>query len=513
MKLNYEILRTELAEKIKCKVGGINNDCGLIESPMLYDQGMLTSPECCYLSESIPPRDGNFEKKTLFIIFGVVLEESLKECKDSILYFSAPQSMLVVMNAIEGIFTKYRQWEEDLHESLLESGSLDALLQLSLPIFENPLFLIDSRFYVLAYAATDLAPDFVRPKEKVPEIWIIQGKDELIRARIVHEEPYYKHLPNDYRRLFINLSEGEYLLGNLSIQASHRELRECDGYLLTHLASVVRTAMLRSGPDVSERRSLLEKMMSEIISGGVVDEEEFKRVLSGYGVTQGEQFRCLAIRIPMPSEKEYIRNFLHHLGTQIPAMYVPTDGEIAAMVLSASRAERQGIDVIAILEDKLKSFGFRVGLSDKYDNWFFTQQYFAQARYALESAEAKQDGIYVSLFADCCLDYILENCTGNLRPSMLWKEGFRRLLEHDINGRADYINTLRAYLDNNLNAQRAAAALHISRNSLLSQLERINALLGEDLRDPKVRFRYELSLLLYDKYINEYSRSVNTTAL
>ena len=502
MKLNYEILRAELAEKINCKVRGINNNCGLIESPMLFEPGMVTSSECCYITESIPPKESNSAKKSIFIIYGVVSEESLKDCKDSILYFSAPQSMLYVMNAIEGIFTKYRQWEKDLLESLFKSGSLDTLLQLSLPIFENPLILIDSRYYVLAYAAPDLPPDFVRPKE-VDDIWLIQGKDDLIRAREGHEQPYFRHLPKDYPRQFINLSEGEYFLGNLSIQASHRELRECDAYLLSHLANIVRTAMLRSGPNVDDRRSLLEKMMSEIITGGVVDAEEFKRVISEFGVTAGEQFQCLALRILRPSEKEYIRNFLHHLGTQIPAMYIPTNGEIAAMVLDATRAERQGINVISILEGKLKAFGFRVGLSNRYDNWLFTQQYFTQAQYALERGEATQDGKYVSVFEDYCLDYILENCSGNLKPSMLWKEGFKKLLDHDVNGKADYIETLRVYLDNNLNVQRAAADLHISRNSLLSQLERINALLDEDLKDLKVRFRYELSLLLYDKYVNE----------
>jgi len=83
---------------------------------------------------------------------------------------------------------------------------------------------------------------------------------------------------------------------------------------------------------------------------------------------------------------------------------------------------------------------------------------------------------------------------------MLWKEGFKKLLDHDTTGRANYIETLRAYLDNNLNTQRTAEVLHISRNSLLSQLERINALVHEDFDDPKVRFRYELTLLLFDKY-------------
>jgi hypothetical protein len=502
MRLNYEILRTELAEKLDCKVSGVNNNCGLIESPLLYEPGMLTVSECCYVSEGIPPRESDGEKTTFFIICGVVSDEALKENRDSLLYFPTPQSVLYVMNAIVGIFTKYGQWEKDLLESLHKTGSLEALLELSLPIFENPLFLIDSGFYVLAYAAPDPTPDFVHPKQKVDDIWIIQGKDDLIRARKVDEQPYFRHLPYDYPRLFINLSEGEYFLGNLSVEASHRELRECDGYLLAHLAGVVRIALLRYGSTDNEMRSLVEHMMAEIIAGRAVDAEEFARVLAAFRVTPGEQYQCLVIRTPKPSGKEFIRNFLRHLGTQIPAIYVSTIDEIAAMVMSATRAEQQRIDVIPVLEDKLKSFGFRVGLSDRYENLLLTQHYFEQARYALECGEATQDGNYVSLFADHCLDYILEHCSGNLKPAMLWKEGFRKLLDHDINGRADYINTLRAYLENNMNAQRAAAALHISRNSLLSQLDRINAMLGEDLKDPNVRFRYELTMLLYDKYIN-----------
>ena len=51
-----------------------------------------------------------------------------------------------------------------------------------------------------------------------------------------------------------------------------------------------------------------------------------------------------------------------------------------------------------------------------------------------------------------------------------------------------------------MNANKAAATLFITRNSFLSRLERINTLLNEDMKDPKVRFRLELSLLLYDKW-------------
>ncbi|MCB2173558.1 helix-turn-helix domain-containing protein [archaeon] len=504
MKLTFEIIHSELVSKFDSNVVGINNDCSMIITPLLYEKGMPIVEDCCYISETLPSRDCNSNKKSLFIICSKIDEDDLKGCGCSVLYFTEPQSILNVMNVTVKIFTKYSQWNQNLMESLRRSDPLEALLRLSLPIFENPLILIDSRFYVLAFVGLEPMLDFAKPNQKVDEIWIIHGKNDLVRTRKDDDKPYYRHIPKDYPRLFVNLSIEDYLLGNLSIQASHRELRACDSYLLSHLASVVQTAMLRSVIPVDERRDLTERMLSEVIMGRKVDIEAFDKVITSYGVVPGHKAQCLALKIPWPSEKEYVRNFLYHLGTVIPAMYVPTEGNIAAMIISTTRVEQQGIELISTLEEKIRSYGYRVGLSDSFENLLLANHYFAQAKYALECGLESKDEKFVYQFSDHSLDFILKHCVGDLKPFMLWQEGFTKLIEHDATGRAPYINTLRAYLDNNMNAQKAASVLHISRNSLLSQLERINALIEEDLKDPKVRFRYELSMLLYDKGKNEY---------
>jgi sugar diacid utilization regulator len=242
-------------------------------------------------------------------------------------------------------------------------------------------------------------------------------------------------------------------------------------------------------------------ILADVIDGKHIDAEEFSKLTASIGITEVEEFRCLALRIPLPSGNEFVHYFSNHLDMQVPALYVPANGEVIAMIIRASLGARQGIDMIPIMEEELRIFGLRVGLSDVYDDLLLSNHYFTQARYALEWSEAMQKDRRVSQFSDCCLDYILDHCAGDLKPTMLWNEGFRKLVRHDFNKvRANYVETLRAYLDNNLNAMRTAAALYISRNSFLSRIERVNALIGEDLFDPKVRFRYELSLLLYDKW-------------
>lgn len=151
----------------------------------------------------------------------------------------------------------------------------------------------------------------------------------------------------------------------------------------------------------------------------------------------------------------------------------------------------------------MSALGFRVGASEIFDDLQLAQHYFAQARYALVQGEVTQSEKNVTLFSDYSLEYILENAPGELKPNMLFNDGFRKLMVHDKTGRANYVETIRAYLNNNLNAYRTAAELNISRNSLLSRLERMQAMIDEDLSDIKVRFRYELSLLLFDKWSEE----------
>ena len=486
-------------------VHGVKGGSILVEAPKLYEDRMAVSADYCYVAKTMPSRLAKRKTDALFVICEGMPENAPKRIAGNILFFSVPQSLRRVMNNLLDVFTKYNQWADALHAALLESESVHALLKPSLPIFENPLFLINSRFFQVAAASPDDPDDYISPILKVDDAWIIRGKDELL-GKVESNKPFFRHLAEDYPRLFINIAEGDYLLGNLSIQASHRALRESDEYLLEQLAAVVRTAMLRSAFSDNNWRSRLEGMLSEIISGHSVNEEEFSQTLSYFGYRRGDQFRCLAIRLPKPSGKEFVRNFLQLLGTQIPTMYIPLSGEIVAMIMSASSAGRQDVGPLSLMEEKLNSLGFRVGASDEYSDLLLSQYYFAQARYALVCGEVTQAGKSVALFSDYCLDYILENVSGGLQPNMIWSEGFRKLVAHDVNGRANYVETLRAYLDNNLNAHRAASKLYISRNSLLSQLERIQSLLGEDLADFKVRFRYELSLLLYDKWKGSQQR-------
>jgi purine catabolism regulator len=70
------------------------------------------------------------------------------------------------------------------------------------------------------------------------------------------------------------------------------------------------------------------------------------------------------------------------------------------------------------------------------------------------------------------------------------------LLDQNQRAAFNYIETLETYLDENMNAAKAAKRLYISRNSFLYRLNQILAVLKEDLRDPDARYRMNTYLRL-----------------
>ena len=97
-------------------------------------------------------------------------------------------------------------------------------------------------------------------------------------------------------------------------------------------------------------------------------------------------------------------------------------------------------------------------------------------------------------FDDHLLQYMVQQCSGEFPPEMLLSEGIRKLLEHDRQTQVSYIETLRVYLDNNMNLSKASAAMYIHKSSFLARITKIREILGMDLDDPEGRLLVNIML-------------------
>ena len=86
-------------------------------------------------------------------------------------------------------------------------------------------------------------------------------------------------------------------------------------------------------------------------------------------------------------------------------------------------------------------------------------------------------------FDDIALEYLLEQCRGELPEQLVCSRKILELREYDRQHNTDYYHTLHVYVRNHLNAVQAARLLFIHRSTFLYRMEKIREILHMDFND------------------------------
>ena len=153
MKLTVEVLLEKMGAQFTVLDSTIEENAPLLGRPLLYEEGCAVEAEglylsgetslqlCCagvctiYYGGAVPAASGGSS---------IVVQESLG----------------CVLNGVQAIFDRYQDWESSLEEILLTRGNIQALLQVSAPLLDNPLMVIRSDFSLVAQVGEEaLSPE------------------------------------------------------------------------------------------------------------------------------------------------------------------------------------------------------------------------------------------------------------------------------------------------------------------------------------------------------------------
>lgn len=83
----------------------------------------------------------------------------LPDGRFSCLLLSCHTSVIHVFNCIQSIFDYYEEWEQQLISVCHQNGSLSDLLEISQPVFNNPLCIMNMDFSLVAHRGLSQLPD------------------------------------------------------------------------------------------------------------------------------------------------------------------------------------------------------------------------------------------------------------------------------------------------------------------------------------------------------------------
>lgn len=493
MKLIYELIHRELSDVLGCDVMGFDHGCTDYDSVMLYQESVFIEEHLCYISNQLPVESERLSGSTLFILSSPVDKNLLESAPCSTLCFPSDWDTVKVLNLMIQIFTKYNRWEDSLRETLHEVSTVSDLLKASVPIFNNLLLVIDPVFRIVASAS---------PPSKDNELdnygdMIHSDQVKLIRNEFPrtkkNKKPMLREIPGQRPAWAMNIHDGAFYLGVVCVMETHQKLQPTDAFLLEKLTNSLRKIFILRDVDRVPDRYSLSYILSGLLSGNSPSYDVLDAVSQSSGIAEGDDLYIVAIQNSDHVAHEYSKYFINKLGRIMPVVYIPMDESTTIILIDETLQGVSSQELFASLRDELDASGLRAGISERFNDLINVSLYAQQAIQAARIVMIKKDMVLLS-FSDCWLEYVLHAIVGN-RPITMQPEGFRRLVEHDAaSPRVSYVETLRAYLFNNMNALKAAKSLFITRNSFMSRLERMNSILRMDLSDPQIQFRLMLSL-------------------
>jgi purine catabolism regulator len=137
----------------------------------------------------------------------------------------------------------------------------------------------------------------------------------------------------------------------------------------------------------------------------------------------------------------------------------------------------------------------KIGISNSFSNFNTVYYYYRQTLAAIE--QGRENAVRpprCCYFDDYILDSILRNTFKDMIPEALYPEGFLSMERHDKIKGTNYVGTLEAFLERNMNVAETIKKIYMHRNTLLYRIEKIKELLGMDLDDPDTRLLLRIIL-------------------
>jgi hypothetical protein len=512
MMINAEIIAQNLAKSMDVRLMGLPSKALKLKRVKLYESGRELKAGSVYVADiSIPDELPIIAEDSLLVCVGGLFvsgafgsankaeNSNARAGKGALLLVDGSSGYLAVFNAIQDIFERYIEWDESLREILNGSGGIKEMVDVSVPIFENPIGVIDQELRVVV--ATDILPSVgegQKPRYSLRTKAGLPVTEPAGVIRRIHAQNYTRRKPflfvdKKLRCYCINLYVNNCYSGMLGLGNEYRPQTDADLVLFEYFSGLVLAAYRKlttiTGCKIVDLRNVFRSLMN----GEVVSEIKVNRALTSSG--QPDQFICISIRPTADSSNIPAEYFCAQLENLLPgSIVIPHESAIAG-ILSLNNCPR-GVDgALSLLDEFLEELDFRAGVSNSFADLQNVKSYFTQARCAIEigsevgwKEEERGKGVGGGgrhfLFRDYALPYIITQAQKELAPRFLVPPGLLRLKAHDSRASSEYWRTLRVYLDSSMNVTLTAKKLYLHRRSLYQRLRRIEKLLELDLKDP-----------------------------
>lgn len=409
-----------------------------------------------------------------------------------------PCSLPELFNQLQSLFDKYDSWDNSLKELIKNEGNIQNLLDISFPIFQNPLLLRAADFFMLSYSSViDENPGLthlIDPNYSFDTLTTSKLDPYYNEARNYKEPFFLPEYLSGSRELCINLFQHRIFSHRLILVEALGEITEELAPLLAHLAGYVQLILVHSDMENIGEGYSLEHLLSDIISGKETDYSIIDSHLSEFGWTSAHTYCCMNLKIASLDQQNLTSKYLcHHFEEIVPGSCAFRYEDDLVIFINLTRYDGSVDQLLNNTVLFLRDSFLKTGVSNPVKGTMDLLYCYQQSKIALDIGSKYQNYRWVHRFEDISLYYLMESCTRELPTHMVCSQKLLTLKAYDIKHHSEYCETLKIYLETHLNAVQASRRLFIHRSTFLYRLDRIKELISIDFEDEDMLFYLMMS--------------------
>ena len=485
----------------------------------------------CVIEHARVYRGSAMNQATLYVLSSEyrmqsVLAELPAGVAESCAFVACPDAGVTseeLLECVGSALVELTRWDASLKDALLNDLTLPMVIELGEDIFTNPYAFVDKDLVTLAASErysdhivalmqggaddpfeidraqkpedlarrkrTGLANDEDQlPPQRVREL----VEDERFFAVARLKEPFYYDSPvGPWTSYCINLIEdGIWMVRLVFYSEDGARLDPGEELLAQHFFGYIVEIYRRFTGAFESARSqsdTLHALLRDVLVGQQdFDPAAAREALALYGwdasneytvvklvFFAGANWETAAPYICRQLERQWRNSVAFTLGTSIVWLFNH----------SLVQIKHHGGEFMSSVVHLLREHACKAGLSDTFDDFGLVRTYYHEAELALSLGQVRDPHFWYFNFGDYALDYIAYQATRQLGANQVAHKGLLALKAHDAAKGTDYVETLKAYLDNNQNAVRTAEQLFVHRTSLIRRIQRIEKIGNLNLAD------------------------------
>lgn len=510
MMLNADIISEELSKLTTVRRSGQFSEKLTLGRPRFYESHKNWEVGYVYITrqDNLPaqPPQPPHPSPSLLIFVGGDAPAAWNNSNLPLLTIGATADLIKIFNVVQMLFDRYARWDEQMRHILEGESNIEQMVLLSAPLFDNTITVIDKNLHLLARSSPYMAEDGTRKWKSYDNDSIIPPNDAALMKDLywgyrARKEPYLHDDDKRYGGTWvysINLFVSDCYEGTASLSAVFHPFRPGEQALFRHFTDYIHKLLEKKLLSLNCDSGSLSMVIKDLLEFFPVDERRLDHAKNSFdrGATV-DQYRCMRLQ-PMgflqPLPADYLSASINKLLPRSFAM--PYDNGVVVLMHDVPHQASPDSPTLSYL----KKMDLKMGVSNPFCDFHKFRIYYSQACCALEigTVISPQDDIY--LFEKQALPYLISVCRRGFAPEDLLPSGLVALAKLNSQSSVDFWQTLKVYLDNEMNAAQTAKDLYLHRSTLQQRLKRINSVTGNAPSDAAERLYYRICFYMIEQY-------------